>query len=71
MTGCNQVIKEKNEVIQRWRRRLAEKFEGEEEEVSSELGNIAQKVAMSVQKNTCETDISNLHPILQELIRVQ
>ncbi len=64
MTGCNQVIKEKNEVIQRWRRRLAEKFEGEEEEVSSELGNIAQKVAMSVQKNTCETDISNLHPIL-------
>ena len=44
-------------------------MEKEEEEVSEELGQIAQNVANRVVNN--QVDISSFHPIFQELIKVQ
>jgi hypothetical protein len=49
--------------------RLQQKLENEEEAVSDNLDQIAQKVASRVTKN--EVDISTFSPIFQELIRIQ
>lgn len=48
---------------------IQQKIENEEEEVSEDLGQIAQEVSRRVAKNV--VDISTYSPIFQELIRIQ
>ncbi|RHZ47140.1 hypothetical protein Glove_590g2 [Diversispora epigaea] len=52
-----------------YRQRLEKKIENEEEEVSNEIANIIHIVTENI--NNKNMDISNLHPIFQELIRIQ
>ena len=63
------VIKRQNEVIVSLKDRLKEKIGKEEEEVSDEIANIAHTVAKGI--NNKDINISTLHPIFQELIRIQ
>jgi hypothetical protein len=63
------VIKEQKEIIINLKERLNQKIKNEEEEVSIEMANIAQVVSEKV--NSKKIEISNLHPIFQELIRIQ
>ena len=48
---------------------MKEKIGKEEEEVSDEIANIAHTVAKGI--NNKDINISTLHPIFQELIRIQ
>jgi hypothetical protein len=48
---------------------IQQKIENEEEEVSEDLGQIAQEVSRRVARNI--VDISTYSPIFQELIRIQ
>jgi len=48
---------------------LKKKVTEEEEEISNEMSDIVDNVAMKVVKNTI--DISSFNPIFQELIRIQ
>lgn len=63
------VIKEQNGIIIDLKDCLKEKFGKEEEEVSDEIANIAHTVTKNVLSKNI--DISALHPIFQELIRIQ
>ena len=63
------IIKGQNEIIVDLKDRLKEKIEKEEEVVSEEMATIAHTISKDViNKNI---DISTLHPIFQELIRIQ
>ncbi|RHZ48040.1 hypothetical protein Glove_562g45 [Diversispora epigaea] len=63
------VIKKQKEIIINLKKRLNQKIKNEEEKVSIEMANIAQVVSEKV--NSKKIEISNLHPIFQELICVQ
>ncbi|CAG8605495.1 5830_t:CDS:2, partial [Diversispora eburnea] len=63
------IIKEQKKIIINLKERLNQKIKNEEEEVSIEMVNIAQVVSKKV--NSKKIEISNLHPIFQELIRIQ
>ncbi|RHZ88001.1 hypothetical protein Glove_26g233 [Diversispora epigaea] len=62
------IIKEQKELIADLKERLNQKFENEEE-VSNEIANIAHIV--SEKFNNKNINISNLHPIFQNLIHIQ
>jgi len=63
------IIKKQNKIIVDLKNRLKEKIENEEENVSDEIANIAHTISTNV--NCKNIDISTLHPIFQELIRIQ
>ncbi|PKB95609.1 hypothetical protein RhiirA5_385892 [Rhizophagus irregularis] len=63
------VIKGQNELIIDLKKRLKEKIEKEKEEVSDNITNIIHTVTKDVINKSI--DISTLHPIFQELIRIQ
>jgi len=63
------VIKAQNITITNVKNCLQKKIEKEEEEISDEMAKIVHTITESVTNKT--TDISNLHPIFQELIRIQ
>jgi len=63
------VIKGQNEIIIDLKNHLKEKVKREEEEVSDEIANIAHTVTKGVISK--DINISTLHPIFQELIRIQ
>lgn len=63
------IIKGQNEIIVSLKERLKEKIEKEEVEVSDEMANITHIVTKDIiNKNI---NLSALHPIFQELIRIQ
>ncbi|RHZ49985.1 hypothetical protein Glove_508g41 [Diversispora epigaea] len=62
-------IKKQNELISNLKDLLNKKIEKEENNVSNEIANIAHVVSEKVKNN--DIDISNFHPIFQELIRIQ
>ncbi|CAG8801012.1 4252_t:CDS:2, partial [Dentiscutata erythropus] len=62
-------IKEQTKTIINLKNQLQKKIEKEEEKVSNEIANIVHTVTKSVTNKT--TNIANLHPIFQELIRIQ
>ena len=66
ITLQRKIIKEHNEKIKNY---IQKKIDNEEEEVSNEIADVANTVAKDI-VNT-KIDISALHPIFQELIRVQ
>ena len=61
------IIKSKNKTISNIREQLQKKLEKEEVEVSDKIANVAHIIA----KNIKNIDISNFHPIFQELIYIQ
>ncbi|RHZ82965.1 hypothetical protein Glove_102g95 [Diversispora epigaea] len=63
------IIKEQKKLINNLKKYLIEKIEKEEAVASDEITNIIHTVSEKV-VNKC-IDISNLHPIFQELIRIQ
>ncbi|RHZ87681.1 hypothetical protein Glove_33g145 [Diversispora epigaea] len=63
------IIKNQNKLISKLRDRLYKKVENEENEVSNEISNIIHNVSEKVGNKSI--DISNYHPIFQELIRIQ
>ena len=63
------VIKMQNEKILNIKMYLEKKIEIEEIEVSDEMANVVHDVAKSFTSKNI--NISNLHPIFQELIRIQ
>ncbi|RHZ58755.1 hypothetical protein Glove_368g16 [Diversispora epigaea] len=63
------IIKQQKDLIINLKEHLEKKIENEEEEVSNEMANIVHIVTKNV--NNKNMDISNLHPIFQELIRIQ
>jgi predicted rRNA methylase YqxC with S4 and FtsJ domains len=63
------IIKLQNETISNIKEKMQKKIEIEEIEVSDKIANIAHTVAKSVTSKNI--DISNFHPLFQELIRIQ
>ena len=63
------IIKEQNGIIIELKDRLKEKIEKEEEEVSDKIADVAHAITKDVTSKNI--DISALHPIFQELIRIQ
>ena len=63
------VIKQRNERIIDLKDRLKEKIEKEEAAASDEIADIAYTVTKNIINKSI--DISALHPIFQELIRIQ
>ena len=63
------IIKLKNETISNIKKRLQEKIEKEEIIVSTKLANVVHAVSENIASKN--VDISNLHPIFQELIHIQ
>ena len=63
------IIKMQNETISNIKEQLQKKIEKEEIIVSDEMANVAHTVAKNVTSKNI--DISNFHPIFQELIRIQ
>jgi len=61
------IIKLQNKTISNIREQLQKKLEKEEVEVSDKIANVAHIIAKDI-KNI---DISNFHPIFQELICIQ
>ena len=59
------IIKSKNKIISNIREQLQKKIEKEEVEVSDKIAHVVHTVA----KNAENIDISNFHPIFQELIQ--
>lgn len=51
------------------RDKLQQKIEDNEEKMSEELNQVAQKISNEVMEN--KIDISSFNPIFQELIRIQ
>ncbi|RHZ46935.1 hypothetical protein Glove_603g8 [Diversispora epigaea] len=62
-------IKDQNQILQTLQDKLQLKIENEKEEVSEDLGQIAEEISIKVAKH--EVDISTFNPIFQELIRIQ
>ncbi|CAB4412888.1 unnamed protein product [Rhizophagus irregularis] len=62
-------IANKNQIIHTLRDKLQQKIEDDEEKVSEELNQVAQKISNEVMEN--KIDISSFNPIFQELIRIQ
>ncbi|GBC15382.2 hypothetical protein GLOIN_2v1762743 [Rhizophagus irregularis DAOM 181602=DAOM 197198] len=63
------IIKLKNETISNIKERLQEKIEKEEIQVSTKIANVVHTVSENIASKN--VDISNLHPIFQELIHIQ
>jgi hypothetical protein len=63
------LIKMQNEIILNMEKYLQQKIKLEEVEISDEMANVVHIVANNVASK--QEDISNLHPIFQELIRIQ
>ena len=63
------LIKTQNVTITNIRDRLQKKIEKEEGEISNNMANIAHTVIENITNK--KIDISNLHPIFQELIHIQ
>ena len=61
------IIKSKNKTISNIREQLQKKIEKEEVEVSDKIAHVVHTIA----KNADNIDISNFHPIFQELIHIQ
>ncbi|UZO08709.1 uncharacterized protein OCT59_028962 [Rhizophagus irregularis] len=62
-------IANKNQIIHTLRDKLQQKIEDNEEKMSEELNQVAQKISNEVMEN--KIDISSFNPIFQELIRIQ
>lgn len=72
LTKINQqrkTIQNQTQKISYLRDQLQEKIEEEEEAVSDEIATVVHQVSERVVSKA--TDIANLHPIFQELIRIQ
>ncbi|RHZ60077.1 hypothetical protein Glove_359g27 [Diversispora epigaea] len=63
------IYRRQNKLIVNLKERLNQKIKNEEEEVSNEIANIVHIVSEKV--NNKNIEISNLHPIFQELICIQ
>ncbi|RIA93246.1 hypothetical protein C1645_819673 [Glomus cerebriforme] len=69
LRGIHLKIANKNQIIHTLRAKLQKKIEDDEEKVSEELNQVAQKISKEVMEN--KINISSFNPIFQELIRIQ